>query len=105
MPWWHTARAAERLIEPLKLRGKYEMRLVINHMQSKKGQRRDGMLGANEILEFLQLNLLGIIPEDDFVTASAHRGEFAAPNPESAAGREHLNVARRLLGEAVAFSI
>ena len=103
MPWWHTVRAAERLIEPVKLRGKYNMRLVINHMRSEKGQHRDGMLNANKILEILQLDLLGIIPEDDYVAASSHRGKFAALNPGSPAGQEYQNVARRLLGEEVPF--
>ena len=102
-PWWHTVHAAERLIEPVKLRGKHNMRLVINHMRPEKRRRRDGMLNANEILEIMQLDLLGIVPEDDYVAAFSRRGEFAALNPGSPAGQEYQNVARRLLGEEVPF--
>ena len=68
------------------------MRLVIN-----------GMLNANEVVEILQLDLLGIVPEDDCVPVSSHRGEFAALNPKSAAGEEFQNIARRLLGVEVPF--
>ena len=102
-PWWHTVHAAERLIEPVKLRGKHNMRLVINHMRPEKRRRRDGMLNANEILEIMQLDLLSIVPEDDYVAAFSRRGEFAALNPGSPAGQEYQNVARRLLGEEVPF--
>ena len=104
MPWWHTVRTAERLIDSVKLRGKCNMRLVINHMRSEKGQHREDMPNANEILEILQLNLLGIVPEDDYVAACSHRGKFAAQNPGSPAGQEYQNVARRLLGEKVPFT-
>ena len=101
MPWRHTVSAAERLIESVKLRGRYNMHLVVNHMRPEKRRHRDGMLSANEVLEILQLDLLGIVPEDDCVTASRHRGEFAALRPGSAAGQEYRNIARRLLGEEV----
>lgn len=103
MPRWHSVRAAEHLVEHAKLRDRYNMCLVINHMPSEKGQRCDGILNADEVSEILQLDLLGIVPEDDYVTVSSHRGEFAALNPESAAGRGYQNVARRLLDEGVLF--
>ena len=103
MPRWHTVRFAERLIEPAMLRGKYNIRLVINHMRSENLLPPDGMLEANEILEILQLDLLGIVPEDECVAASGHGGEFAAFNPGSPAGQEYRNIARRLLGEEVPF--
>ena len=103
IPWSHAVHAAQHLVEHVKSRGKYNMCLVINHMRPEKWRRRDGMLSANEVLEILQLKLLGIVPEDDYVTISSYRGEFAALNPESVAGRKYQNVARCLLGAEVSF--
>ena len=105
MPWWHTVHAAEEFVEEVKSRVRYQVSLVINNMPTEKQRRRDGMLNADEVSEILQLDLLGTVPEDDYVTVSSHRGEFAALDPESAAGQEYRNVARRLLGEKVPFMI
>ena len=102
MPWWHTARAAERLIEPVRSQhAKHDVRLVINHWRPVERGRYD--LNAGEILEILRLGLLGIVPEDDYVAAPGHRGELAVLNPGSPAGQEYWNIARRLLGEKVPF--
>ena len=104
-PWWHTVHAAERLIEPVKLRGKHNMRLVINRMPPEKNRRRDdmNMPNVNEILEILQLDLLGIVPKDDYVADPSYYGQLVALNPGSPAGQEYQNIARRLLGEKVPF--
>lgn len=44
------------------------------------------------LLEVLQLDLLGIVPEDDHL----YRGELVALNPESPAGREYCLVKMKL---------
>ena len=103
MPMWHTVHAAKRIIEAIELLDKQSMRLVINYMCSEKNRRCDDRPDVNGILEVLQLDLLGVVPEDDYVAASSHRGEFVALNPGSPAGQEYQNVARRLLGEKVPF--
>ena len=103
MPRWHTVHAAKRLIEPVKSRDKQTMRLVINRMRLGKNRRRDEKPGVNEILKILQLDLSGVVPEDDSVLVSSNRGELAALDPRSPASKEYHNVARRLLGEEVPF--
>lgn len=50
-------------------------------------------------LEILRLDFLGIIPEDN----DLYRGKRVALNPESAFGREHQDIVRRLLGEEAPF--
>ena len=105
IPMSHTVDAAKRMIEAVKLLDKRSMRLVINHMQPGKNRHCDENDGpdVNGILEILPLDLLGIVPEDDYVVASSRRGEFAALDPGSPAGREYQNIVRRLLGEEVPF--
>lgn len=104
MPMWHTIHAAKRIIEAAKLLGKRSMRPVINQMQPEENRYRDDRPDVDGILEILQLELLGIVPQDDCVAASGYRGKFAVLNPESPAGQEYQNIARRLLGEEVPFN-
>ena len=96
MPTWHTVHFAERLIEPAtrSQHAGHNMRLVINRWRPADREPCDLLLKS------LQLDLLGIVPEDD----DLYRGELVALNPESPAGREYQNIARRLLGEEVPFT-
>ena len=101
MPWWHSVLAAKRLIEAVKLRGKRNMRLVINRMPPAKDRHRD-MPNVNEILENLQLQLLGIIGEDKLVPFMGSRGVLANVSGRFyggwSTGQEYDNVVCRLLG-------
>ena len=103
MPRWHAVHAAKRLVENVRLIGKRDLWLVVNHVRPEKRQDRDCVLNISEISEILPLDLPGIVPEDDCVAGSSHRAEFAALNSGSPAGREYRNIARRLLGEEVPF--
>ena len=83
--------------------GKGSMRLVINHMPREKNRHRNDMPSVDEILKILQLDLLGIVPEDAYVAAFSHCGKFAVLNPGSPAEQEYQNMACRLMGEEVPF--
>lgn len=92
VPTWHTVHYVGRLIEHTRSQhGGHNMRLVINRWRPADREPCD------LLLESLQLDLLGIVPEDD----NLYRGELVALNPESRAGREYQNIVRRLLGEEV----
>ena len=94
MPTWHTVHFAERLIEPARSQhARHNMRLVINRWRPADRELCD------LLLDILQLDLLGVVPEDD----DLYRGELVALNPESPAGREYQKIVRRLLGEEVPF--
>ena len=104
-PYWHSVYDAKPRIEAVRTRGKHNMRLVINRMPPEKNRRRDDMSmpNVNEILEILQLDLLGIVPRDDYLADPSHYGQLATLSPGSPAGQEYQNIARRLLGEKVPF--
>ena len=64
--------------------------------------RRGDMLDIPDIMEILAVDLLGIIPEDEYIVVSSNRGELASlQGTASPAGQAYKNIARRLLGEDV----
>jgi septum site-determining protein MinD len=63
--------------------------------------RRGDMLDIPDMIEILSIELLGVIPEDEFIVISGNRGELASLNTASKAGQAYKNIARRILGENV----
>jgi septum site-determining protein MinD len=93
-------RDADRVIGLLEAADKQQISLVINRLQVEMVRRGD-MLDIPDILDILAVDLLGIIPEDEFIVVSSNRGELAALHTASPAGQSYKNIARRLLGEDV----
>ncbi len=93
-------RDADRVIGLLEAAEKRRIRLVANRLQMDMVRRGD-MLDIPDMLEVLSINLLGVIPEDEYIVISGNRGELASLHPTSRAGQAYQNIARRLLGEEV----
>jgi septum site-determining protein MinD len=93
-------RDADRVIGLLEAAEKQHIHLVINRLQPEMVRRGD-MLDIADILDILAIELLGIIPEDEFIVVSSNRGALAALHDASLAGQAYRNIARRLLGEDV----
>lgn len=99
-PHVSSIRDADRVIGLLESKEKLQVRLVVNRLQPEMVRRGD-MLDIPDMLEILAIDLLGIIPEDEYIVVSSNRGELASLQPTSPAGQAYKNVARRLLGEDV----
>jgi len=60
------------------------------------------MLSVDEVSDLLALPLLGLVVEDEQVIVSTNRGEpLTLQDKTSPAGRDYLDIARRLCGETV----
>lgn len=95
-------RDADRIIGLIEAEEKGPARLVINRIKPEMVRRGD-MLSADDVLELLAVELIGLIPEDENVVMSTNRGVPVALNGKSRAGQAFRNVARRLNGEDVPF--
>jgi septum site-determining protein MinD len=93
-------RDADRVIGLLEAAEKQQIYLVVNRLQPELVRRGD-MLDIPDILDILGIELLGIIPEDEYIVVTSNRGELATLNPSSPAGHAYKNIARRLLGEEI----
>lgn len=75
-------------------------RLVINRI-SPDMVRRGDMLGQQDVLDILAVDLLGIVPLDEQVIIATNNGVPAVLSDASRAGQAFNRIARRLEGEDV----
>jgi septum site-determining protein MinD len=93
-------RDADRIIGLLENEKIHSPKLIINRIRPnmmKKGE----MLDIDEICQVLAIDLLGIVPDDEYVIKAANSGEPTVMNPTSRAAIAYRNIARRVLGDTV----
>ncbi len=95
-------RDADRIIGLIEAEEKGPARLVINRLNHSMVKRGD-MLNAEDVLDLLAVELIGVIPEDESVIISTNRGMPVSMDAKSKAGQAFNNTARRLKGEKVPF--
>lgn len=95
-------RDADRIIGLIEAEEKGPARLILNRLNPVLMKRGD-MLSADDVLELLAVELIGIVPEDENVVISSNRGQPVAMDGKSKAGEAFHNIARRLNGETVPF--
>ena len=95
-------RDADRIIGMLENQGKKKIHLIINRLRPKM-MRKGDMMGVNDVLDVLNVSLIGVVPEDDAVVKSSNDGVPLTLTDNSPAGTAFMNIARRLTGEEVEF--
>lgn len=95
-------RDADRIIGLVEAEEKGPARLVINRIKPDMVRRGD-MLSADDVIELLAIELIGMVPEDENVILSTNKGVPVALDGKSRAGEAFRNIARRLNGEKVPF--
>ena len=92
-------RDADRIIGLLEASGIRKTDLLINRLRIDMVKRGD-MMSVDDVTEILDVNLLGVIPDDEQVVIATNRGEAVA-GEECLAGRSYMDICRRLTGEDV----
>jgi septum site-determining protein MinD len=95
-------RDADRIIGLIEAEEKGPAKLILNRVKPEMVRRGD-MLGTEDILDVLAIQLIGIVPEDEQVTVATNQGVPVVLNSGSRAGKAFKNIARRLLGEEIPF--
>lgn len=93
-------RDADRIIGLLEANGIDEHYLIINRIRPDMVKRGD-MMNIDDIIEILNIDLIGIIPDDQDIIISTNRGEPAVINQKSTAGQGYRNITQRLTGNDV----
>ncbi len=93
-------RDADRIIGLVEAEEKGPLRLIINRLNPRMVKQGD-MLAADDVIELLAIELLGIVPEDDAVVVNTNRGTPVALDDKSRAGLAFRHIAQRLLGQEV----
>ncbi len=95
-------RDADRITGLLEASGFEKPELIINRLKPKMVARGD-MMDIPDIIDILAIDLLGVVPDDDYIVVSTNRGEPAVMADTSKAGEAYRNIARRIRGEEVPF--
>jgi len=95
-------RDADRVIGILEAEGKGPGSLILNRLNPSMVKKND-MLSADDVLDLLAIDLVGIVPEDEGVIVGSNRGAPVSADPKSKAGQAFRNIARRIAGEDVPF--
>ena len=93
-------RDADRIIGLLEAADIAAPLLIINRIRTNMVKSGD-MMGVDDILEILAVDLLGIVPDDDAIVISTNRGEPTVFDDNSRPGMAFRNIARRIDGEEV----
>ena len=99
-PEMASVRDADRIIGLVEAAGKPEPRLILNRLRADMVRRGD-MMDVADVLEVLGIDLLGIVPEDEWIVVATNKGEPAVFEKRSRAGRAYVNAVQRILGEEV----
>lgn len=95
-------RDADRIIGLLDSYEKLDLKLIINRIRPEM-VRKGEMINVEEIKDTLEIDLLGLIPDDEAVIISTNRGEAVIKDEETKAAKAYKNIIRRLLGDEVEF--
>lgn len=93
-------RDADRVIGLLEAAELRQPQLIVNRLRPEMVKKGD-MMDIDDMIEILAIDLLGVVPEDEFIVVSTNRGEPAVLDKNSRAGTAYRNIARRLTGEEV----
>jgi septum site-determining protein MinD len=95
-----SVRDAERVIGLVKSQEKDPPQLVINRLATARVKKQE-MLSAQDIVDVLSTDIIGIVPEDEGILSSSNRGTPIVFNGKSPAAQAFRDIARRITGESV----
>ena len=95
-------RDADRIIGLLEADEMKQTQLIVNRLRPDMVKRGD-MMSADDVVDVLRVDLLGIVPDDEDVVVATNRGEPLVGDSKSLAGQAYMNVCRRITGEQVPF--
>ncbi len=102
VPEVSSVRDADRIIGLLNSMGVDDISLIINRLRPDLVRKGD-MLAIEDTLDILGIDLIGVVPEDEYILKSSNVGEPALTHKKSMAGKVFSNISKRILGDEVNF--
>lgn len=94
-------RDADRIIGLLEANEMKQTHLIINRLRMDMVKRGD-MMSAEDVVEILAVDLIGVVPDDENIVISTNQGEPLVGN-ETLAGKAYMNICHRIIGEEVPY--
>ena len=97
-------RDADRIIGLLEASEIKNPELVINRIRPNM-VRKGEMMDVNDIVDLLSIDLLGVVPDDEYIITQTNKGEPVIQNRKAPSGKAYLEIAKRVLGENIEVTI
>ena len=97
-------RDADRIIGLLEASEIKNPELVINRIRPNM-VRKGEMMDVNDIVDLLSIDLLGVVPDDEYIITQTNKGEPVIQNRKAPSGKAYLEIAKRVLGEDIEVTI
>lgn len=97
-------RDADRIIGLLESSEIKNPELVVNRIKPNM-VRRGEMMDVDDIVDLLSIDLVGVVPDDEYVVTQTNKGEPVVYNRKAPSGKAYLETARRILGENIEVTI
>ena len=97
-------RDADRIIALVEVSGIRNPELIINRLRPEM-VRKGEMMDVDDIVDLLSIELVGVVPDDEYIIMHTNKGEPVVTNKKSPSGRAYIEISRRILGENVEITI
>ena len=97
-------RDADRIIGLLEASEIKNPELIINRLRPNMVKRGE-MMDVEDIVDLLSIDLIGVIPDDEFIITQTNKGEPAVSNKKAPSGKAYIEIAKRVLGEKIEVTI
>ena len=97
-------RDADRIVGLLEASEIKNPELVVNRIRPamiKKGE----MMDVDDIVDLLSIDLIGVVPDDEYIITQTNKGEPVVTNHKAPSGKAYMEIARRILGENIDVNI
>ena len=62
-------------------------------------------MDVEDIVVLLSIDLIGVVPDDEYIITQTNRGEPVVSNSKAPSGKAYMEIARRILGENLEVTI
>ena len=97
-------RDADRIIGLLEASEIKNPELVITRLRPTRVKKGE-MMDVDDIVDLLSIDLIGVVPDDEFIITQTNKGEPVVTNKKAPSGRAYVEAARRILGENIDVTI
>lgn len=95
-------RDADRIIGLLEANDLGNPKLIVNRIRIDMVKRGD-MMDISDMTDILNIDIIGIIPDDEQIVISTNKGEPAIRVIDSMSGKAYRNITKRVIGETIPF--
>ena len=97
-------RDADRIVGLLEASEIKNPELVVSRLRPAM-VRKGEMMDVEDIVDLLSIDLIGVVPDDEYIITQTNKGEPVVSNHKAPSGKAYIEIARRILGENIEVTI